>query len=148
MSRQLKPFGAEPKTRTEDWSEAHRALYRLLKNRARGERDALTQPRLVEALRRESYDVTRRSIFYLVRDLVLTGYPVGTSGKGVFWCVSREEVLKARQYLTSRFDDLRARVEALDAILGRWQSRPHAVAGHPAGEQGALFADAGAGSRT
>jgi len=113
-------FGPKPALRTEEWTEAHRALWRRLKNECRGEANARTQARLIEDLAAEGHRVSPREIFYLLRDLVLSGYPVGTSGKGVFWCITRDELVRARRYLTSRFDDLRARADALERLIRRW----------------------------
>ena len=136
------PFGPSPKNKPEDWTEAHRTLWRILKNECRGEANALTQPHLIARLAEAECPTTPREIFYLVRDLALSGFPVGTSGKGVFWCISREELLKARRYLASRFDDLRSRVDALDRLIARWNggAEPHPAA--PARQQ-ALFDEAG-----
>ena len=114
------PFGPKPLVRTDQWTPAHRALCRHLKDECRGEERAETQKTLLRRLAEAGCPTTPREIFYLIRDLVLSGYPVGTSGKGVFWCIRRDEIVRARRYLMSRFDDLRARADALEKLVRRW----------------------------
>ena len=100
------------------------ALWRLLKNRCRGERAAQAKPRLRQALAAAGCSLTARQMDAAVTILRnLTKYPVCTTGAGVFWAVTRDELLKADHYVTSRFDDLRTAHAAYQSKIRRLDAR-------------------------
>jgi len=104
---------------------AARALYHLAKNECRGEKAARSKARLRQDLAARGHRISARDLDDVVRfvrnraDTFLV-----TTGAGVFWATSYDELLKADRYLTSRFDDLRTGHNAVQRKMRRWRSRP------------------------
>ncbi len=124
-----------------------RTLRTFLKNHHRGEREAITKPRLLEALARDGLNLDRRELDELLRAQRAAGFPVAATDAGVFWAIRAEELTKARHAVASRFRELRETVEAYDRILAAWAAQVQ-VPGQPAREpdgQGLLFAVPSAG---
>ena len=126
------------------------ALRSMLKNHHRGEASAITKPSLYAALAAAGVLKDRRDLDRLLRAERAAGFPVAATGAGVFWAVTRDELGRARTYVTSRFADLRETVEAYDRLIARWAAPPE-IPGQPpraSGGQGLLFGTLAPGSRT
>ena len=61
-----------------------------------------------------AYRLSMREVERTIQDAVLIGYPIGSSRKGYFWCVSREDFDQALSYLVCRMLPQRLRIEALN----------------------------------
>jgi len=116
-------------------AETANALWRLLKNRCRGEEHAVPKPRLRQWLAAAGFPTPARTMDAAVTLLRnLPRYPICTSGKGVFWAIRRDELERADRYIVSRFDDLRAGHAAYQAKLRHWDAPGRATPQPPARE--------------
>ena len=61
--------------------------------------------------------VAVRDVERMVQEAVLAGAPIGSSDKGYFWCLSREDFGRARAYLVCRMWPQRLRIEALGRAM-------------------------------
>jgi hypothetical protein len=69
--------------------------------------------------------VAVRDVERMVQEAVLAGAPIGSSDKGYFWCLSREDFDRARAYLVCRMKPQAARAKALGrAMRDRFPDEP------------------------
>jgi len=115
------------------------ALFRILKSQARGRENVLTKGRLMPMLAARGLPLDSREYDWCTMTLRNDPrFEVVTAGAGIFWAIRLEEIMSARQYITSRFDDLRTAAAAYDQKIRRWRRGPGPRPAAPA-KQGILF---------
>ena len=125
---------------TPELRAAANALWRILKNECRGRKAARPKPRLREDLAARGHVLDARHVDWIVCQIRNdVRFPVATLGRGVFWAVSLDELMRARRYITSRFDDLRIADRAYERKILRFGMGNRPVPAQPPVRQCSLF---------
>lgn len=121
------------KPRAVGLTRVQRIVAEWLRRHARGRAAARPKGQILRGLGALGLHVASREFDALMGEMVLAGLAVGSSGRGFFWMVAREDYALARHYVTTRFRPMRARADAIAA-----QERRRFPAALPLMEEAAL----------